>query len=176
MCGRLAFEGVTHPKCRTQYGIDGLTSFFHYDGVIRKAIKAIKYRYITDLAEEFVSLVPDFKKNTSFLIPIPLHISRFRERGYNQAEVLGKLLAKQLAIPVETNVLVRVKKTIPQAAIKHRKERLKNMDSVFETKNTVSGPVLLFDDVFTTGATMRAAAEVLKQKGAKSIWAMTMAR
>jgi competence protein ComFC len=190
MCERPAIDGVTHPGCRTRYSIDGLVSFFHYDGAVRKAVKAIKYRNITDLVSEFVSLVPMqsylvlskllITNPQSILIPIPLHVSRLRERGFNQAEVLGALLAKHMGIELHNDVLVRTKKTAPQVSMKKRKDRLKNMEGVFaiaphhSLSHLIS--VILFDDVFTTGATMRSAANVLKRAGVKTVWAVTMAR
>lgn len=150
--------------------------FFHYEGVIQKAIKALKYRYVSDLASEFVSLIPPLTiAKADMLIPIPLHPVRLRERGYNQAEVLGTLIAKKLGIPMRTDILKRVKKTTPQVEMKKRSERLKNMEGVF-VSNKVSGTIILFDDVYTTGATMQSAANVLKQKGASVVWTMTMAR
>jgi ComF family protein len=180
MCGRPALDGITHPKCRTRYSLDGLTSFFHYDGPVRKAIKTIKYRLVSDLAEEFISCISAnadsrLRGNDNMLIPIPLHPSRFRQRGFNQAEVLGTVLAKNLHIPMQPDILRRVKETVPQVEMKKRDDRLKNMERVFRCNN-VSGNVVLFDDVFTTGATMRSAANVLKRGGVKRIWAVTMAR
>ncbi len=175
MCGRLAFEGITHPYCRTRYSIDGLTSFFHYDGPVRSAIKAIKYRLVSDLAEEFISLIPrtDFKNH--IVVPIPLHPNRFRDRGFNQAEVLGTILAKWLNLTLRTDILRRVKETAPQAFIKKRANRLENMKNIFNCKK-LSGNILLFDDVFTTGATRRSAAAVVKRSGARCVWAVFMAR
>jgi ComF family protein len=179
MCGRRAFEGVTHPKCRTRYCLDGLTSYFHYDGTARKAIKAIKYRLVSDLATEFISLLPYLPSTIydqrSILVPIPLHPNRFRDRGFNQAEVLGTIFAKRLNIPARTDILRRVKETEPQASIKKRADRLENMKNIFSCKN-VSGNILLFDDVCTTGATLRSAAGALKRAGANQVWAMTIAR
>src|SRR3989344_2243786 len=107
VCERPAIDGVTHSRCKTRYAPDGLTSFFRYDGVVRKAIKAIKYRLVTDLANEFVNLVPlsafthvNFTRYThGVLVPIPLHSSRFRDRGFNQAEVLGRLVSRKLHVP-----------------------------------------------------------------------------
>jgi len=114
------------------------------------------------------------------LIPIPLHPSRYRDRGFNQAEVLGRILADRLHIPIRTDILKRVIKTTPQVEMKDRKERLKNMKNVFSIHNSKfvipNSTIILFDDVFTTGATMRAAGETLKRAGAKSVWAVTMAR
>lgn len=183
VCEKPAIDGATHPRCQTRYSLDGLTSFFHYDGIIKKAVKALKYRFVSDLSSEFVSLIPDLSSTIydqrSIFVPIPLHSSRLRERGFNQAEELATSLSRRLNIHQSHDMLKRVKGTIPQAQIRHRKERLKNMDGVFavqqgrEDKGT---PIFLFDDVFTTGATMRAAANVLKRAGAKYVWAVTMAR
>lgn len=150
--------------------------FFHYEGIIQKAIKALKYRYVSDLATEFVSLIPPLTiARADMLIPIPLHPSRHRERGYNQAEVLGGLIAQKLDIPMRTDILKRVKKTTPQVEMKKRNERLKNMEDVFAS-GKVKGKIILFDDVYTTGATIRSAAKVLIRNGATSVWTMTMAR
>lgn len=184
VCEKPAIDGRTHPGCRTRYAPDGLTSFFRYDGVIRKAVKMLKYRLVTDLASEFVSLIlpkplPSNALNSIF-IPIPLHPSRFRERGFNQAEVLGKLVFEKYGIPMRTDILSRVKRTTPQVEMKDRKKRLANMEHVFEvqpfTLNNKPLTVFLFDDVFTTGATMRSAANALKRSGVTFIWAVTMAR
>lgn len=174
MCGRLALDGITHLGCKTPYGLDGLTSFFHYEGIIQKAIKAIKYRFVSDLASEFMNLVPSqsiIYDPRSILVPIPLHPSRLRFRGFNQAEELGKFLQ----IPMRTDLIIRIKKTIPQVEVNDKEKRLANMKNVFEAQGKEDN-VLLFDDVFTTGATMRSAALVLKRAGAKRVWGMTMAR
>lgn len=184
MCGKPAIDGVTHPRCQTRYSLDGLTSFFRYDGVIRQAVKTLKYRCVSDLADEFVSLISNsylnevtkLQSNDVTLIPIPLHRSRLMERGFNQAEVLGRLVAEKLHIPITTDILKRVKKTVPQVAMKKKGARLKNMEGVFSVCSESPGRVVLFDDVFTTGATMRSAANALKRAGAKYVWAVTMAR
>jgi ComF family protein len=187
MCEKPAIGGYTHPRCQTKYSIDGLTSFFHYSGPVKKAIKAIKYRWVFDLALEFTSLIPSdvnfpsmVYNRRSVLIPIPLHPIRYRSRGFNQAEVLGQYIAKRLHCAMQVGILARTKFRVPQVIMVHRKERLKNMEGVFDyiaTKDgKTHGPVILFDDVFTTGATMRAAANVLKRHGAQFVWALTMAR
>lgn len=181
VCERLAIDGVTHPKCRSTYGLDGLTSFFRYDGTIRKAVKALKYQCVTDVASEYISLISDAQLATfphvDMCIPIPLHAARLKARGFNQAEVLGDILAKQIHIPLQTDILRRVVSTKPQVSMNTREARLGNMKNVFGTVRTVrSAYIILFDDVFTTGATMRAAANTLKRAGAKYVWAVTMAR
>lgn len=193
VCEKLAIDGATHPRCRTRYTPDGLTCFFRYDGVIRAAVKALKYRFISDLGREFVSLVPVSRigdlmvniRDELVLVPIPLHASRRRERGFNQAEVLGGFLSERLSaqkglqLPMRTDMLWRAKKTAPQVAMKKREDRLANMESAFcvnGKKGRQKGSVILFDDVFTTGATIRSAANILKRNGARFVWAVTMAR
>lgn len=191
VCGSPAIDGATHPRCKTRYSLDGLTSFFRYNGVIRKAVKAIKYRFVSDLAKEFVDLIPysildslskpyTLIPKPYILVPIPLHPSRLHFRGFNQAEVLGRLLAKRLDILFKTNILKRVKKTTPQVEMKDRKKRLKNMEGVFVVNNLTmkqwsNVTIFLFDDVFTTGATLRSAANVLKRRGVKRVWGVVMA-
>lgn len=186
VCERPAIDGATHPRCKSRYSLDGLTVFFHYDGPIRHAVKSLKYRHVSDLALEFVSLIPPVLLShiqtviggQATLIPIPLHTARFRERGYNQAEVLGRIVALRLHLPIHTDILYRTRTTVPQVATKSRKERLRNMNGVFGLKqvNIAGKTIVLFDDVFTTGATMRSAAQVLKKHGAKHVWAVTAAR
>ncbi len=190
VCEKPAIEGATHPRCQTRYSLDGLTCFFRYDGVVRKAIKAIKYRLVFDLVHEFISLIPSslFTELTkrrcdesSILVPIPLHSSRYRFRGFNQAELLGRFITNRLGIPLRTDILKRTKKTTPQVEMKDREERLRNMEKIFIVNNTAmkqcgNVAIVLFDDVFTTGATMRSAANVLKRTGARFVWAVTMAR
>ncbi len=183
MCGRLALDGITHPGCKTRYSLDGLTSFFHYGGVVQKAVKAIKYRFVSDLAQEFISLIPNLPSPIydlrSVLVPIPLHPTRLRFRGFNQAELLGSILAKRVNIPLQKNILKRTKYTVPQVEMKERKKRLENMEHVFSCSNLTMkqyNNIFLFDDVFTTGATLRSAANVLKRAGAHHVWGITMAR
>jgi competence protein ComFC len=188
VCEKPAIDGITHPRCGKKYSPDGLSSYFRYDGIIRKAIKSIKYRFVSDHAKEFIDIIPSAALATHHtlqttpcsLIPIPLHSSRLRERGFNQAEVLGKYIAKRLNVPMRTDILHRTKKTLPQVETKHRSERLNNMKDVFSVHSsrfTIQHPdVILFDDVFTTGTTMRSAAYTLKHAGVKHVWAVTLAR
>ncbi len=171
--------GKTHPICWSDEMIDGLTSFFRYDRVMQKAIKTLKYRLVTDLTSELVSLLPIMDFHNFVLVPIPLHPSRLRSRGFNQAEVLGRLISQKMNILIEPNLLKRMRNTPAQAEVKTRDERLKNIGNAFSINQQIRQSlkkVILFDDVFTTGATMRAAASVLKKSGVKYVWGMTIAR
>ncbi len=191
VCERPAVDGATHPKCRKRLGLDGLTSFFVYDGPIKKAIKELKYRFVTDLAGDLVALafgdstsaeVESLKKLRSFvLIPVPLHRRRFNWRGFNQAEILGRMMAKKLGVKFISDLLVRKKNTKPQVELKSKK-RQENIEGAFSINpryrlilNT-EYLILIFDDVWTTGSTLKACAKVLKEAGIKEVWGITLAR
>ncbi len=170
---------------RATGSLDGLTSFFRYDSLVRQAIKALKYSFVSDLAHEFISLIPQSSffrlPKYSVLVPIPLHSARLRHRGFNQAELLGNLIAQKLSIPMRTDILVRTQKTTPQVEMKDREKRLKNMHNVFSVSSSTiqqfnNATIFLFDDVFTTGATMRSAATALKRNGVGFVLGITMAR
>lgn len=184
ICGRPGMDGATHPRCTNRYALDGLTSFYRYEGVIRKAIKVIKYRLVSDAAPFLITSQPvsAFARvpavRRAVIVPVPLHASRLRERGFNQAEHLAYTLGKTLDLPVSTGVLVRVKRTVPQASIQDKATRRANMRGAFAVTPGACAPetILLVDDVFTTGTTMREAANVLKRGGAKFVWAVTIAR
>ncbi len=182
VCDRPSISGFTHARCQTKYTLDARISFFYYEGVIRDGIKALKYRFVSDLAHDLINLIPQDSLSlipkSSVLVPIPLHSSRMRFRGFNQAEILGKFLAKRLDIPIQTDVLTRTRKTKPQVEVKDRKKRLKNMEGVFSVNQSAiinyQLAIILFDDVYTTGATFRSAASQLKHAGAKSVWGLSL--
>ena len=194
VCEKPAFDGATHPRCKTRYGIDGLTSFFRYDGIVKKAVKELKYRFVTDIVHELFDCIPQFSRlsfslirssylesRLSCILPVPLHASRLRFRGFNQAEVIGKELSKRFNIPLQRNYLLRKKMTLPQVEMKVRENRLQNMKDVFIVRYPVSSShrhavALLVDDVFTTGATLRSAASVLKHARVKYVWGVTIAQ
>lgn len=184
ICEKPAIDGASHPKCLTRYGLDGLISFFRYKGAMRLAIKTLKYRFVFDLVPELISLIPEAayiflrRLPPMVIVPIPLHVSRQRSRGFNQAELLGTELAARLHMPIRTDMLQRIKPTIPQAGIAKRQERLANMKDVFAVSAPITGAscVFLVDDVFTTGATLRAAASTLKRAGVRSVWGLVIAR
>lgn len=180
-CDKQAIDGITHPYCVKRWGLDGLVSVFRYQGIVKKLIKQIKYRFVYDMAETLINQIPkdtySFLPKTTLIYPIPLHKDRQRWRGFNQAEKLGKFLSLQLKLDIADGLLTRVQKREPQVNIASREDRIKNAQGLFElkTKNLPS-EILLFDDVWTTGATMKEASKVLKRARVKKVWGMTMAR
>ncbi len=188
MCEKPAIAGITHLRCHSRYALDGLTSFFYYKDVVKKLITSIKYGYVRDMADELVSYIPFsayqisvLTDNTStMLIPIPLHTYRYRFRGFNQSELLGKLVATRLGLQYSADVLGRDIATRPQVTMKRKVDRLANVHQVFslrtESSHLRKATILLFDDVCTTGATLREAANVLKRHGVRTVWGVTIAR
>lgn len=164
---------------------------------IKKAIWLIKYkgkkklvkifaetiygRMIEELAE--LKLMKNFQN--PILIPIPLSKRRFRERGFNQAELLCEEIIKideensqHQYLKMDKNILIKIKETEHQARIKNRKERLENLSKSFAVKKGefLKGKnIILIDDVTTTGATLSEAKKILKENGAYKIIAFTIA-
>lgn len=195
VCERPAVAGKTHPRCQTKYSLDGLTSIFFYQGVVREAIKKIKYKpFAFDISQNLASLAlekiaqdPLFSffgqvlKKKPFLVPIPLHPSRERKRGFNQSEVFGKILGQDWDLPVIKDLLLRKRVTKPQVRLKG-KARRENVKGAFKINSNYNlqiksyKNILLFDDVWTTGATLRTASNVLKRGGVKFVWGLTLAK
>lgn len=159
------------------------------DEIAKKAIWLLKYRKAKHLAEPLAELIYQrfFKDRPLFpakvgpwlIIPIPLSKNRFRERGYNQAELIAKYLAEKISAPMLNNILVKIKETPSQVSIKDRKERLENLNGAFAIKDAEKikdKNIILIDDVSTTGATIREAQKALKTAGAKKIIALVAAR
>jgi ComF family protein len=113
------------------------------------------------------------------ILPIPLSKKRFLERGFNQALALAEILAEQTRIPIDAQTLSRQIHTPVHRAAMDNKARETSVKNVFEVKRPkfVEGEnILLVDDVFTSGATVSSCAKVLKEKGARQVYVLTIAR
>ncbi len=169
-------------KLNDQVALNG-TSLFRYEGIIKQAILALKYQFLRNIETELGELIDrgiveeelkEFLELKPLVQPIPLHWRRKNWRGFNQAEVIAKVLAKKFNLKL-VDCLERVKQTKPQADLK-RKERLANVENIFKVKVKPSGAVLIVDDVWTTGATMNEAIKTLQKGGVKKVWGLTLAR
>lgn len=115
---------------------------------------------------------------TDAIIPVPLHSEKEKERGYNQAKILAKELARRKQIPFIEDQLIKVRRTLPQTSLE-AKERGKNLRGAFEIEDRekIEGKiVLLVDDVFTTGSTLQECSLVLRRAGALEVRALTVAQ
>ena len=117
--------------------------------------------------------------SANLIIPVPLHPERERERGFNQALLLAKELSRLSGLPLDEHAMVRRSHTQRHRAGMDAKARRQSVEGAFALRHAdfVEGRrVLLVDDVFTTGATVSAGAEVLKENGAKEVFVLTVAR
>ncbi len=127
-----------------------------------------------EMAEHFAKTIRLWQPQA--LIPVPIHKERERTRGYNQAGLLAVELGKQIGIPVVTDLIVRHRKTIPLKELK-ASERENNLKRAFKIgKNDVKlSTIIIIDDIYTTGSTVNAMAEVLKTAGIDKIYVLTLA-
>ncbi len=141
-----------------------------YSGRLEQAVKALKFKHSHRLSKLFArELAKAIKKagwQADIICPVPLHWSRYLERGYNQSALLAKDLAKNLDIEF-SKLLIRAKKTKQQAKL-NRLERKTNLKNAFQLKNVdiENKNIILLDDVITSGATISAATNVLRQSKA----------
>jgi len=112
------------------------------------------------------------------LVPVPLHPKRLRERGYNQSSLLAKELGKLTSLPVVDDCLIRQRHALPQTKTSTVAERWSNVANAFTCRDRRlrDKPVLLIDDVSTSGATLDACAAALKAAGASSVWGLVLAK
>ena len=193
-CERQSLGGTVHKVCERRYGLDGLWSLGIYQGSLRRAIQKLKYKWVSTIAEVLIDVTLEYwAKNSPILLDkikkdqgkswivtaVPLYKTRQRWRGFNQSELLAKLFADKLGLKYE-NTLKRIRNTIPQIKL-HAFERRSNIKNAFvllpptnyqlQTLN-----LLLVDDVWTTGSTLKECCYILKRGGVKTVWALTIAR
>jgi ComF family protein len=175
--------------CRQETYLDGLTAIAPYGNqVIRQALTSWKYDADPQMGEavglwirQFFLPRPGFgisdtgSRNRQVITHLPLHISRRRHRGFDQAEQIAAALSRETRLDHET-LLVRIKATASQAKRSHQARLVGDLDGIFQPAGPVPDSVILCDDVFTSGATMDAAAKALKDAGAKSVWGFAVAR
>ncbi|MGF7141937.1 ComF family protein [Anaerotaenia torta] len=192
---------IREPRCKgcskpieyeeQEYCSDCRRKTFHYDGgyavwvyneAMRTSVAGFKYRgrkeYAVFYIRELVRLYGERirKLSPDAIVPVPLHRSKYRERGYNQAEVLARGIGRELQLPVYSRLLVRDRKTLPQKKLSD-KERRRNLTEAFRVGGHPSGKspsvperILLVDDIYTTGSTVDACSRILKAHGAKEVY------
>lgn len=161
-----------------------------YAGGLRDLIHLLKYQQVRPaanvlgrmLAEAVSDLEKEIPAGTVMVVPVPLHVRKQSQRGFNQAELIARAALKQLARPdrleLSTGTLVRQRETGSQIGLT-RHQRRENLRGAFGVKNAeaIAGRnVLLVDDVFTTGTTASECARVLRRAGAARVWVATVAR
>lgn len=148
---------------------------------VSKGIYQFKFhnkRYYSNIfAEEIVKEYGDWikRKEINEIIPIPLHKSKLRKRGFNQAAILAKEISLLTGIPVNEKAVFRIRKTKPQKIL-NPEERSRNLNGAFGVKKTwdVKKTVLLIDDIYTTGSTMDRVTAVLRKAGVQKVYFLTI--
>ncbi|OIP27394.1 MAG: amidophosphoribosyltransferase [Chloroflexi bacterium CG_4_9_14_3_um_filter_45_9] len=182
-CGKPQASGIVCPSCRQRKAvIDGIRSPFLFDNVMRKAIHQFKYYNLKAISSCLAQFLADYLATNPLpgevLVPVPLHPKRLKQRGYNQSSLLAREVSKLVNLPVIENCLIRAKQGQPQVKTTSVEERQKNVIDAFVGRDErVSGKqIILIDDVCTSGATLESCARALKNRGALSVWGLTLAR
>lgn len=193
VCQQSSLTGERHAACTSRYGLDGLASCWEYEGLVKSLSNHIKYNGITHAIGETTSrafkiMTHDetrFEPFLSFLLSantsityVPMHRKKEKLRGFNQAAII----ASELARITRKEVLPTLEKTSDTKAQVDltKEERLHNVKDVFTLSyapelRTIEKMVLV-DDVWTTGATMRECCKVLKSAGVQQVWGFSLAR
>lgn len=156
-------------------------SYAYYSGVIKEIILKFKYKKIflagNILADFLYELIKENKIEAEGILYVPCSKETLKQRGFNQCEIIAKILGEKLDIPVY-NDLVKIKNTREQKVLS-REERFKNIKDAFKLKhnnNIKDKNIILIDDVITTGATLFECEKILKENGAKEIKILTVAK
>jgi ComF family protein len=189
-CGESIYEKDAYKKnCKAcnhyQQSFDQVCFVGLYQGKYKQLIHLYKFKNKRQLARPFAALLQHKFENMwninqiDKILPVPLHISRLRERGYNQALLmLWQWKDNHFQSKIVPKLLIRIRPTHSQTQL-DRKERMENLKSAFQLndKYSVFGQqIVLVDDVYTTGSTAHSCAQVLKSHGAARVNVLTLAR
>ena len=152
-------------------------ALYEYDGALKDSLYRFKYggrrEYARFYAERMANVMGEqiIGWKPQALIPIPVHRSRLRQRGYNQAAVLAKELSKIISVPVREDILIRSEKTRVQKELSadERRNNLKKALKIAHFDVKLKN-IVLIDDIYTTGSTINAAASCLRDAGADNIY------
>ena len=176
-CGLFLSEA---PSVFSEKDLEEIISIWEYEGIIKKIIYKIKYAGMFDAIDELVEKAfqvrePYIPEDTTITF-VPMYAKKEKERGFNQAE----LIARKIGKITNREVLALLKKTknTPSQTELNKEERAANVKDVFKREEGVScyNNVLLVDDIWTSGATMRECAKALRRSGVGKIWGFTLAR
>ena len=180
-CGKPIEEGEYCKDCQKHTHIfDQGRGIFVYDGIMRRSVTRYKYYGCREYGDFYAKAMYRYAwKNLNqwkpdLIVPVPIHKSKERLRGFNQAAYLADRLGCYTGIPVDTDLVQKVVKTKSQKKLT-AVQRRKNLEKAFlVTKNIRGKDILVIDDVYTTGSTIDAMAGLLRKRGAKNIYFLTV--
>lgn len=187
-CSRYLGKDAQNSRCRecakTDPAFDFAWSACLYAEPLKTLIHSFKYGQKTGLRHLFIDLMASFVMTYGLdiaqfdlMVPVPLSSTRLRERGYNQARLLGEGMAREFSVPLSVNNLIRRRHTQQQTLL-DEKERWTNIEGAFTIKHSEAlahKNILIIDDLLTTGATASEAARVLKEAGAGTVGVLALA-
>ena len=183
-CKGSIFTEKMLPATSSRY-LEKIWSCLPYSDVIKECIKKFKYSGQKQIILLFRELVLHFLKRSELkekafdlIVPVPIYLTRRLSRGYNQSELIAKVLSDPLRAPFSSNKLIKTSNTHPQLGLP-KSERIKNLKGSFAVPRPsplVGKSIILADDVITTGATLESCACELLRAGAKEVSAFTLAR
>lgn len=184
LCKTLTPNGQFCNRCRNKTALTGIMIAAYYeDGPLKSAIYAYKYNRIKSLSGILGNLLINYLqkfplKTEAIFMPVPLHKSRLRKRGFNQASLLAKEITRAFGYQYKDDILYRITKTKPQVGLSGivRQENVKNAFQCKNTKEIKNKNIILVDDVCTTGATLSECAKELRKEKVNQIWGMVLAR
>ncbi len=165
---------------------DFCRSVAYYQGVIRKCIHLLKFKKQVKLVQPLGDLMIDYLmktqtipiKNIDLIVPVPLSRKDYLKRGYNQSGLLAGYIAEHFSIPFTEQLLVKIRDNLSQVGLS-KKDRKKNVKEVYAINRSYANHftnVLLIDDIYTTGATVKACSRELKKIRVKDLSVLTLAR
>ncbi|GAB4512060.1 MAG: hypothetical protein Tsb0026_15700 [Sulfuricaulis sp.] len=160
---------------------DGTRAVFRYASPVDRLIQHLKYHGRLELSRVLGGYLAEYMLTLNdplpdVVMPVPLHATRLRERGYNQSLEIARFVSKQLRVPLDWQGAQRIRPTAPQTELP-RDQRRKNVRGAFTASKTVTGQsIAIVDDVMTSGHTVDALAECLLQSGAREVRVWVVAR
>lgn len=162
-------------------GLSGLASTGIHQGILRDAVHALKYEDTQELAqplgERLFATIEALNWTFDILIPVPLHMLRLRDRGYNQSQKIGAVLAALAQVPLNEEALQRQRHTRPQVGL-NQQERRSNVEGAFIADANIlhNRKILLLDDVQTSGATFQSCANAILTANASTVYGLSVTR
>ena len=185
ICGLPGWSAVCADCDEHPPSFRSLRAIAFYEPTLREAVHLMKYEKKEVISKHLIQLLqahlPEDLGSTDydFLLPIPLHTNRLRQRGFNQAEQIAQGVAQVWDVPVRTDVLFRIRDTIPLSSLESHEERMKNIAGAFEVRapdSIQSRKILLIDDIFTTGTTTNEALKALQVASPDCVDVLTLTR
>lgn len=176
-CEKLTSDGSTCNGCREPGGLFRVISGGLYRGPVKELIRVLKFkrgRSASRVAARLILVQLGYAGGIDAVTAVPISPSRYREHGYNQSELIAKLIARQIGVPHRTTLM---RSTSAHQVGRGRSERLAAIQGSFQAIRRLDGQrILVVDDVLTTGATLAECAAVLSAAGAASVHGATVAR